>query len=144
MIRDHGQSRKYYHQMEGYNGRLDAMQAAFLRIKLRHLDAWTASRRAAARRYNELLVAAWPQAARWCCRTSREWSQAVYHLYVVRTPDRDALAKALHEKAIQTGFHYPVPLHLQECYRHWGYEKGSLPVTERAASRVSRCRCFRA
>ncbi len=135
MIRDHGQSRKYYHQMEGYNGRLDAMQAAFLRVKLRHLDAWTAGRRTAARRYHELLA---PLAAGGALTLPYEpqGSAPVYHLYVVHTPERDALAKALNEKGIQTGFHYPVPLHMQECYRHWGYAKGSLPVTERVAARI--------
>jgi dTDP-4-amino-4,6-dideoxygalactose transaminase len=135
MIRDHGQSRKYYHALEGYNGRLDAMQAAFLRIKLRHVDGWTAQRRIAATRYNELLA---PLAATGAIVLpyEPEWSQAVYHLYVIRTPDRDALAKALNEKGIQTGFHYPVPLHMQACYRDWGYGNGSLPVTERVASEV--------
>jgi dTDP-4-amino-4,6-dideoxygalactose transaminase len=135
MIRDHGQAKKYYHQMEGYNGRLDAIQAAFLRIKLRHLSEWTDQRRAAAKRYNELLetltrdvVVVTPY--------EPDWSRAVYHLYVIRTQERDALAKALNAKGVQTGFHYPVPLHQQECYADWGYASGSLPVTERVASEI--------
>jgi dTDP-4-amino-4,6-dideoxygalactose transaminase len=134
-IRDHGQSRKYYHQIEGYNGRLDALQAAFLRIKLRHLDAWNAQRRSVARRYDNLLA---PLSANSDLVIPYEppWSQAVYHLYVIRTQDRDALAKALNAKGIDTGFHYPVPLHRQECYRLLGYGKGSLPVTERLASEI--------
>ena len=135
MIRDHGQAKKYYHELEGYNGRLDAIQAAFLRIKLRHLPEWTNQRRAAAKRYNELLetligdgVVVTPY--------EPDWSVAVYHLFVIRTRERDALAKALNANGVQTGLHYPVPLHQQQCYMHWGYAKGSLPVTERVAAEV--------
>jgi dTDP-4-amino-4,6-dideoxygalactose transaminase len=133
MLRDHGQSRKYYHDLEGWNGRLDAIQAAFLRIKLRHLDDWNRQRRAAARRYNELLQDA---SLGMLAAFEPEWSRAVHHLYVVRAVDRTALAEHLTAKAIHTGFHYPVPVHLQNCYQGWGYCKGSLPVTERAASEV--------
>jgi dTDP-4-amino-4,6-dideoxygalactose transaminase len=135
MIRDHGQSKKYYHQLEGYNGRLDALQAAFLRIKLRHLDTWTAQRRAAAERYNALL-APLSEAGAIVLPHEPSSSQAVYHLYVIRTPERDALAASLNGAGIATGFHYPFPLHLQECYRDWGYKPGSLPVTERVASEI--------
>ncbi len=134
MLRDHGQSQKYYHQIEGYNGRLDAMQAAFLRIKLRHLDTWNAQRRAAAKRYHDLLAPLGQNTI--VIPHEPSWSQAVYHLYVVRTRERDALAKALNDKGIQTGFHYPVPLHQQECYRDWGYRTGSLPVTEQVAAEI--------
>jgi dTDP-4-amino-4,6-dideoxygalactose transaminase len=134
-LRDHGQSQKYYHQIEGYNGRLDALQAAFLRIKLRRLDQWNALRRVAARRYSELL-APLAMASAITLPAEPEWSQGVFHLYVVRTADRDGLAKALLASGIQTGLHYPVPLHQQECYRHWGYATGSLPVTERIASEI--------
>jgi dTDP-4-amino-4,6-dideoxygalactose transaminase len=133
MLRDHGQSRKYYHDLEGWNGRLDAIQAAFLRIKLRHLDDWNSQRRAAARRYNELLHEA---SLGMLAPFEPEWSRAVHHLYVVRAVDRQALAGHLTAKGIHTGFHYPVPVHLQNCYQGWGYGKGSLPVTERAASEV--------
>jgi dTDP-4-amino-4,6-dideoxygalactose transaminase len=135
MIRDHGQSSKYYHRLEGYNGRLDAMQAAFLRVKLRRLDHWNALRRVAARQYNELL-APLAEIGALVLPFESEWSQAVYHLYVIRTADRDGLAKALQSGQIQTGLHYPVPLHLQECYRDWGYRAGSLPITERVASAI--------
>src|SRR5262245_29713925 len=102
MIRDHGQSPKYYHHLEGYNGRLDAMQAAFLRIKLRRLDHWNALRMVAARRYNELLA---PLAESGAIVLPFEggWSQAVYHLYVIRTADRTRLAQMLNEQGIQTG-----------------------------------------
>jgi len=135
MIRDHGQSKKYYHQIEGYNGRLDAIQAAFLRVKLRHLDEWTAQRQAAARRYNELLEPM-TKAGVLALPYEPEGSQAVYHLYVIRTRERDPLAKALNAKGIQTGLHYPVPLHQQECYKAWGFAAGALPVTERAATEL--------
>lgn len=132
MLRDHGQVKKYYHDLEGYNGRLDAIQAGFLRVKLRHLDEWTSQRRAAARRYNALLAEV-PNV-----KTPFEpsWSNAVYHLYVVRTSNRDALAEHLKANAVFTGFHYPVPVHLQNCYSAWGYTNGSLPVTERVAAEI--------
>ncbi len=135
MVRDHGQSQKYHHQIEGYNGRLDALQAAFLRIKLRRLDDWNRQRQVAAARYSELLA---PLAAAGAIVLPYEpsWSGAVYHLYVIRTSDREGLAKALNAKGISTGLHYPVPLHQQDCYRTWGYPKGSLPVTERVASQI--------
>jgi dTDP-4-amino-4,6-dideoxygalactose transaminase len=132
MLRDHGQVQKYYHELEGYNGRMDAIQAAFLRIKLRHLDRWNNDRRSAAVRYNQLLSAI-PS-----IRTPFEpdASQAVYHLYVIRTQDRDALAEHLKAEGISTGLHYPVPLHLQKCYKGWGYRVGSLPVTETVADEI--------
>lgn len=132
MVRDHGQARKYYHEREGYNGRLDAIQAGFLRVKLRHLDAWNAARRAHAARYTELLSAV-PGV-----RTPFEpdTSRAVYHLYVIRVQDRDALASELSARGIATGLHYPVPVHLQGCYRSWAYTRGDLPVSEAVASEV--------
>ncbi|HET9362231.1 MAG TPA: DegT/DnrJ/EryC1/StrS family aminotransferase [Vicinamibacterales bacterium] len=135
MIRDHGQAQKYYHDIEGYNGRLDAIQAAFLRVKLKHLDQWNSQRRAAAARYNELLA---PLASRGglVVPYEPEWSRAVYHLYVIRTADRDALGKHLRAENIHTGLHYPVPLHQQKCYAAWGYRTGSFPVTERVAAEI--------
>jgi len=132
MIREHGQSRKYYHDLEGYNGRLDAMQAAFLRIKLRHLDKWTAGRRAAAKRYFEALASLGPITTPFV----PEGSRPVYHLYVIRVADRDTLAERLRSEGIQTGLHYPLPVHLQQCYTGWGYSEGSFPVTERAAAEI--------
>jgi dTDP-4-amino-4,6-dideoxygalactose transaminase len=133
MIRDHGQAKKYYHDQEGYNGRLDAIQAGFLRVKLRYLEEWNRQRRAAARRYDELLRdASLGQMA----PSEPEWSRGVYHLYVTRAKDRDALAKHLLAHDIHTGFHYPLPVHLQNCYTAWGYQKGSIPVTEQVAAEV--------
>jgi len=132
MLREHGQARKYYHDLEGYNGRLDAIQAAFLRIKLRRLDAWNDERRAAAARYRELLSGMSEVATPFEPDTSR----SVYHLYVVRSAQRDLLAEHLKTQGVFTGLHYPLPVHLQECYRGWGYRPGALPVTERAAAEI--------
>jgi dTDP-4-amino-4,6-dideoxygalactose transaminase len=132
MLREHGQAQKYYHDLEGYNGRLDAIQAAFLRIKLRHLDRWNEQRRSAAARYAELLSGA-PDIT---LPFEPETSRAVYHLYVIRTQDREALAAHLKAEGISAGLHYPLPVHLQKCYRDWGYEVGDLPVTERAAAEI--------
>lgn len=135
MIRDHGQAQKYYHDIEGYNGRLDAIQAAFLRVKLKHLDKWNSQRRAAAARYNELLG---PIAASGALVIpyEPEWSNAIYHLYVIRTADRDGLVQHLKAAGVQTGLHYPVPLHQQKCYSDWGYKTGSFPTTERVAADI--------
>jgi dTDP-4-amino-4,6-dideoxygalactose transaminase len=135
MIREHGQSRKYYHDIEGYNGRLDAIQAAFLRIKLKHLDKWTDQRRAAAKYYNEILA---PLTSAGALTLPYEPTscKSVYHLYVLRTKEREALAEHLKAQGIQTGFHYPLPLHQQKCYESWGYREGSLPVTERVAAEI--------
>jgi dTDP-4-amino-4,6-dideoxygalactose transaminase len=129
MLREHGQVTKYYHDLEGYNGRLDAIQAAFLRIKLRHLDAWNADRRVAAERYNSLLSTVGGVTTPF----EPDWSRGVYHLYVIRSKNRDVLVEELKANEIYTGLHYPVPVHLQNCYRSWGYRPGLLPVTERVA-----------
>ena len=132
MLRDHGQVKKYYHDLEGYNGRLDAIQAGFLRVKLRKLDAWNDARRVAAHRYNDLLSSN----ASVGTPVEPSFSKAVYHLYVVRSKERDALGEHLKAQGISTGLHYPVPVHLQNCYKAWGYRPGSLPVTERVASEI--------
>ena len=132
MLRDHGQATKYYHDLEGYNGRLDAIQAAFLRVKLRHLDGWNAQRRAAAGRYGEFLSGINEVIPPF----EPDRSRAVYHLYVIKNNDRDALAKHLTSEGVFSGLHYPLPVHLQKCYREWGYVAGGLPETERAAREV--------
>jgi dTDP-4-amino-4,6-dideoxygalactose transaminase len=132
MLREHGQVKKYYHDLEGYNGRLDALQAAFLRVKLRHLDGWNAQRRAAAVKYGELLSGIAEVVPPFELYRSR----AVYHLYVIRNNDRDALAAHLNSQGVSTGLHYPLPVHLQTCYRDWSYGAGSLPVTERTAAEI--------
>jgi dTDP-4-amino-4,6-dideoxygalactose transaminase len=132
MIRDHGQSRKYQHQIEGYNGRLDALQAAFLRVKLPYLEGWNSSRHQLAQRYNQLLEGL--DGLRTPCEPS--WSRSIYHLYVVVCAEnRDELQRYLSEQNIGTGLHYPIPLHLQEAYSHLG-ERGSLSETERLAAKI--------
>jgi dTDP-4-amino-4,6-dideoxygalactose transaminase len=130
MLRDHGQSKKYYHQIEGYNGRLDAIQAGILRVKLRHLADWNEKRRAAAARYNELFAGLEGRAIP---PFEPPWSKAVYHLYVVRVQNRDGLMKRLGAAGIGTGIHYPVPLHLQEAYESLRYQQGDFPITERVS-----------
>ena len=132
MLREHGQAKKYYHDLEGYNGRLDAIQAAFLRVKLRRLDDWNRQRRTAAARYRQLL-GEFPGIQ---LPFESATSKAVYHLYVIRTRGRDGLADHLRSAGIHTGLHYPLPVHLQKCYQSWGYAPGSLPVTERIASEI--------
>jgi dTDP-4-amino-4,6-dideoxygalactose transaminase len=132
MLRDHGQVKKYYHDIEGYNGRLDAIQAGILRIKLRHLSKWNEQRKHHARRYNALLADVKDVVLPY----EPDWSRGVYHLYVMRTVDRDELHKFLGEKGISTGFHYPVPLHLQKAYSHRGYREGDFPVSEKRARQI--------
>ena len=133
MLRDHGQSRKYYHQVEGYNGRLDALQAGILQVKLRHLSEWNESRREAATRYRELFNS---DSTTVKLPHEPEWVRAVYHLYVIRTQDRDGLQKHLAKAGIGSGIHYPIPLHLQEAYEALGHKKGDYPVSEEAASEI--------
>jgi dTDP-4-amino-4,6-dideoxygalactose transaminase len=131
-LRDHGSAKKYHHEFEGHNGRCDAIQAAALRVKLRHLPQWNASRRAVARRYQELLGdvrrVRLPRVAAQCL--------PVWHLFVAQVEDRDSVQQALHERGIATGLHYPVPLHLQQAYAHVGLRAGAFPVTEALARRL--------
>jgi dTDP-4-amino-4,6-dideoxygalactose transaminase len=122
----------YHHEMVGTNSRLDALQAAVLRVKLRHLDAWTARRQTNADLYGELLEdlsgVRSPEVV--------EGNVHVYNQYTIRTPDRDALRDHLTQAGIETGVYYPVPLHLQECFRELGYAEGQLPVSERLCREV--------
>jgi dTDP-4-amino-4,6-dideoxygalactose transaminase len=133
MLRDHGQSKKYYHDVEGYNGRLDALQAGILRIKLRHLSRWNEQRRAAAGLYDELLA---PLDGSVVCPVESSSSKSVYHLYVVRTQFRDDLQKHLSDAGIGSGIHYPIPIHLQAAYASMGWKRGDFPETEAAASEI--------
>jgi dTDP-4-amino-4,6-dideoxygalactose transaminase len=132
-LRDHGQAEKYYHDREGYNGRLDAIQAGILAVKMEHLEGWNARRVEAARRYAELFAAAGTPVV---LPFQPAWSKPIYHLYVVQADERDTLRHKLAEAGIGTGIHYPVPLHLQKAYAGFGFSRGSLPVTESAASRI--------
>jgi len=133
MLRDHGQSKKYYHDVEGYNGRLDSLQAGILRIKLRHLSRWNEQRRASARIYDELLA---PLAGSVANPVESPSSKSVYHLYVVRTQFRDALQKHLTEAGIGTGIHYPIPIHMQLAYKDRGWKRGDFPNTEAVAEEI--------
>lgn len=130
MVRDHGQSTKYYHSMIGINGRLDEIQAAILKVKLPHLDSWIEERRRLARLYDSNLPSSIvrPQ--------EMPWAKHVYYVYVIRTPDRDQLRDWLGNKGVGTGIHYPVPIHLQEAWRCYGGENCSLPVTEKIVGEI--------
>ena len=132
MLRDHGQAEKYYHDIEGYNGRLDAIQAGVLRLKLDHLPEWNRQRREKAQHYGELLASVEGLVLPF----EPSWARAVYHLYVVRIQDRRELQEHLKEAGIGTGIHYPIPLHQQRAYRQLGYGKGDFPVTERVAPEI--------
>jgi dTDP-4-amino-4,6-dideoxygalactose transaminase len=133
MLRDHGQAQKYYHDIEGYNGRLDAMQAEFLRVKLGHVPEWNAKRRELAKRYGELFAEANGAVI---VPYDASYSRSVYHLYVIRTQDRETLRSRLAADGIGTGIHYPVPLHLQKAYQNRGFTEGDYPVTERVAAEI--------
>ncbi len=131
-LRDHGQSKKYYHNVEGYNGRLDSLQAGLLSVKLQHLAEWNRQRQDAAARYDRMLSSV--DAIVIPHRPA--WSRPVHHLYVVRVLDREGLQKHLAEAKIDTGIHYPIPLHLQKAYEAFGYKKGDFPITEKVASEI--------
>jgi dTDP-4-amino-4,6-dideoxygalactose transaminase len=126
LLRDHGQAKKYYHDVEGYNGRLDAIQAGLLCTKLPHLAKWNTQRCNLAVEYNRLL------ATNAAVTTPYEpsWSRAAYHLYVIRTKNRDGAMTFLRELGVGAGIHYPVPLHLQKAYAPLKYKIGDFPVTE--------------
>jgi dTDP-4-amino-4,6-dideoxygalactose transaminase len=132
MLRDHGQVKKYYHDVEGYNGRLDAIQAGILHAKLPYLANWNAQRKDRSARYNELLAGNDAIVLPY----EPSWSNAVYHLYVIRTADRDGLMSHLKEAGIGTGIHYPIPLHLQNAYASLNYRSGDFPAAESAAAEI--------
>ncbi len=131
MLRNHGQRVKYQHLVQGYNHRLDTIQAAILRVKLKHLDAWNALRRKHAQMYGALLgpdLVATP--------AEMDYAEAVYHLYVIRAQERDSLQAHLRSKGVETGIHYPIPIHKQPAYQDLAYDKQRLPVTEACAREV--------
>ena len=127
MLRDHGQSKKYYHDVVGWNDRMDGIQGAILSAKLKHLPGWNEARRKNAKLYTELLSGVdgvvVPQEAK--------YAKHIYHIYAIRVKNRDNLMKALGEKGINCGIHYPIPIHLQEAYQSLGLKKGSFPVAEK-------------
>lgn len=132
MLREHGQSRKYYHDVIGWNGRLDGIQGAILSIKLKHLETWTEARRAHAKAYSQAFAHVHG------VLTPKEASYArhVYHLYVLRLKDRDDALKNLAANGVNCAIHYPLPLHLQAAYAGLGYSRGAFPVSERCAEEI--------
>lgn len=133
MLRDHGQVQKYHHDIEGYNGRLDAIQAGILRAKLKRLPEWNEKRRANARVYSELFRS---QIEAMALPYESPGTKPVYHLYVIRVKNRDRLQAFLAEANIATQIHYPTPLHLQKAYASLGYKRGDFPIAEKAASEI--------
>lgn len=131
-LREHGQGQKYYHDTEGYTGRLDAIQAAFLRIKLPHLTEWIEGRRRAAAWYRDALAGI----TQVTVPEEAAWAYHVYHLFVVRADRRSELQQHLAQRGIGTGLHYPLPLHLQRAYSKMGHERGAFPVAERTSDRL--------
>jgi dTDP-4-amino-4,6-dideoxygalactose transaminase len=131
MLRNYGQREKYQHMFRGYNRRLDTLQAAVLRIKLKHLEEWNDARRQHAKNYGRLLG----QTGIGVPRAAAHY-ESVWHLYVIQTDQRDALKEYLATRGIGVGIHYPVPIHLQPAYRDLGYRQGDFPVTERCACRI--------
>jgi len=129
MFRDHGQGKKYYHSMIGWNARMDGFQAAVLGVKLKYLTEWNEARRKNAQLYNNLLV----NMEDIITPVQADYGRHVYHIYAIRTQNRDELISTLAGKDIFCGIHYPVPIHLQEAYQFLGYKKGSFPVAERCA-----------
>ena len=132
MIRQHGEIKRYHHQIIGHNYRISAFQGAALAVKLKYIEEWTGKRQKNAKLYNELLADVQG------IETPEEitGSSCVHHLYVIRTDDRAGLQKFLQENGVASGLHYPVPLHLQEAYKELGYKKGDFPVAEKAAERI--------
>ncbi|MFO1431838.1 MAG: DegT/DnrJ/EryC1/StrS family aminotransferase [Candidatus Competibacteraceae bacterium] len=128
MLRDWGQEKKYHHVLKGFNYRMEGIQGAILRVKLRYLEDWTEARRRHAAYYNELLADSAVETP-----VERPDARHVYHVYAVRTPHRDRLQECLQTQGIQTGIHYPIPVHLQRAYADLSYGVGELPVTEAAA-----------
>jgi dTDP-4-amino-4,6-dideoxygalactose transaminase len=131
MLRDWGQGHKYHHVLKGFNYRMEGLQGAILRVKLRHLEEWTEARRRHAATYNQLLADCDLQLP-----PAMPYARHVYHVYAVRVHERDACQEMLNKKGIQTGIHYPIPVHLQECFADLGHRTGDFPHSELAANQV--------
>ena len=133
LLRVHGEKLRYHHQLVGINSRLDALQAAVLRVKLKYLNRWTESRRRNAERYRFLFPEAGLRAPSVSLPATQRGHYHIFHQFVIRAKRRDALQEHLTRKGIGSAIYYPVPLHLQACYRNLGYHPGDLPESERAA-----------
>ena len=131
MLRDWGAEKKYHHVLKGFNYRMEGLQGAMLRVKLRHLERWTEARRAHARDYAQLLADAGVGIP-----AEADFARHVFHVYAVRTGDRQSLQRTLHANGVATGIHYPIPVHLQPAYSDLGYKAGQFPEAERAADEV--------
>lgn len=129
MLRDHGQEKKYYHAMIGCNARMDGFQGAILNVKLKHLAAWNEARREIAEFYNELLK----EENGLILPIEAEFAKHIYHIYAIRTQNRDVLIKFLAERDIYCGIHYPIPIHLQKAYQFMRLPEGSFPIAEKCA-----------
>ena len=132
MLRDWGAEKKYLHLLRGFNYRMEGIQGAILRVKLRHLESWTEGRRAAAARYAQLLDGVTAVSA----PAEMSYARHVWHVYAVRTPAREALQQALGAAGVSTGIHYPIPVHLQPAFKDLGYVQGDFPHSEAAAREV--------
>lgn len=132
LIHDHGSKEKYNHEVIGHNYRLEGIQAAVLNVKMRYINTWTEKRRANAQTYNKLLE----DVKEVMTPKEMEWAKHVYHLYVIRARERSELQTFLKEKGIETGLHYPIPLHLQPAFKHLGYREGDFPVAEQCAKEI--------
>jgi dTDP-4-amino-4,6-dideoxygalactose transaminase len=132
MLRVMGQETKHKHEIIGYNSRLDTMQAAILRVKLKHLEDWTETRRKAAQRYHRMLK----DLKNVVAPKEADGVRHVFHVYAVQVPRRDAVAKTLNADGVSAQVHYPTPVHLQPCYKSLGYKRGSMPVAEKVCSRI--------
>lgn len=131
MLRNHGRTKKYEHEYEGYNCRLDTLQAAILRVKLKYINSWNEARRNHASSYRKLL-----QNTDIILPTEQKDNKHIYHIFAVRTADRDNLLNKLKNEGIGAGIHYPIPLHLQPAYRYLGYKAGDFPITEKCAREI--------
>jgi dTDP-4-amino-4,6-dideoxygalactose transaminase len=131
LLRDWGTDRKYHHELKGYNYRMEAMQGAILRVKLRHLETWTEARRACAVCYNELLADSSVQTPQ-----AMPYARHVYHIYAIRTSHREGIQQTMGKQGIQTGIHYPIPVHLLQGYTDLGYHCGDFPVSEACSQSV--------
>ena len=131
MLRNYGQEKRYFHKIKGFNSRLDELQAAILKVKLKYLDRWNSRRREIADFYTKNITDPFVIKP-----SEMPYGRHVFHLYVIRHPDRDGLQNYLKEKGVSTVIHYPVPVHLQEAYNDLGYPAGSFPVAEKFAKEI--------
>jgi dTDP-4-amino-4,6-dideoxygalactose transaminase len=131
LLRCYGEKKKYQHHLKGGNSRLDEIQAAILRVKLKYLDRWNKERRKKASIYKDIL-----EGTGVILPDEKDWTRHVYHLFVIRTKMRDGLQAFLKTKGIDTLIHYPIPIHLQKAYKELGYQRGDLPVTEKCSREI--------